>query len=207
MKKILILLLISSPSFVMAQIGLKAGWNYTNVTSVSSINSQASSGFNVGAFFTTPYSKIIGNKTELVYSKQGYDYSTGSVTGKVNLQYIMLPSFFCINITKFFQIYVGEEMAYLINATADSSSTSNSGMSGQYNQILSYYNRFQFALGGGVEVHPVLGLLVGARINFSLTNLYSVPSTTSPTEPPSFVPTVNVKSNLFQIYAGWKFGK
>lgn len=207
MKKLLLPLLIASPCLVIAQIGLKAGWNYTNVTSVSSINSQASSGFNVGAFFTTPLSKPIGSKTELIYSKQGYDYSTGSVTGKVNLQYIMLPSFFCINITKFFQIYVGEEMGYLINATADSSSTSIPGMAGQYNQILSYYNRFQFALGGGVEVHPILGLLVGARINFSLTNLYSIPSTTAPTEPPSFVPTVNVKSNLFQIYAGWEFGK
>ncbi len=207
MKKLIPLLLFISPCLVMAQIGLKAGWNYTNVTSVSSINSQASSGFNVGAFFTTPYSKILGNKTELVYSKQGYDYSTGSVTGKVNLQYIMLPAFFCINITRFFQIYAGEEMGYLINATADSTSTTNSGIYGQYNQILNYYNRFQFALGGGVEVHPVLGLLIGARINFSLTNLYSIPSTTAPTEPPSFVPTVNVKSNLFQIYAGWKFGK
>ena len=207
MKKLIPIMLLPAHVIVMAQIGLKAGWNYTNVTSVSSINSQASSGFNVGAFFTTPYSKILGNKTELVYSKQGYDYSTGSVTGKVNLQYIMLPAFFCINITRLFQIYAGEEMGYLINATADSTSTTNSGMYGQYNQILNYYNRFQFALGGGVEVHPVLGLLIGARINFSLTNLYSIPSTTAPTEPPSFVPTVNVKSNLFQIYAGWKFGK
>ncbi len=207
MKKLLFLLLLASPCLVFAQIGLKAGWNYTNVTSASSINSQASSGFNVGVFFTTPYSKVLGNKTELVYSKQGYDYSTGNVTGKVNLQYIMLPSYLCINITKFFQIYAGEEMAYLINATADSSNSSIPGMSGQYNQILNYYNRFQFAIGGGVEVHPILGLLVGARINFSLTNLYSIPSTTAPTEPPSFVPTVNVKSNLFQIYAGWKFGK
>jgi hypothetical protein len=24
---------------------------------------------------------------------------------------------------------------------------------------------------------------------------------------PSFIPTVDVKNNLFQIFAGWKFGK
>ncbi len=207
MKKILFVLLLSSPYIVMAQFGVKAGWNYTNVTSVSSINSQASSGFNAGVFFTTPYNKILGNKTELVFSKQGYDYSTGSVTGKVNLDYIMLPTYLVINITKFFQIHFGFESAYLINATADSTSTTNSGMYGQYNQILNYYNRFQLAIGGGAEIHPISGLLIGARINFSLTNLYSIPSTSAPTEPPSFVPTVNVKSNLFQIYAGWKFGK
>lgn len=207
MKKTLLVFLIAFPGMAMAQIGLKAGWNFTNVTSASSISTSSSSGYNVGVFYTTPYKNVIGSKTELVYSRQGYSYATGSVTGKVNLDYIMLPEYFCINITKFFQMYFGEEMAYLINATADSTMPSIPGMSGSYNQILSYYNRFQFALGGGVEVHPIMGLLVGARINFSLTNLYSIPSTTQPTEPPSFVPTINAKSNLFQIYAGWKFGK
>jgi opacity protein-like surface antigen len=207
MKKILFALLIAIPGITMAQIGLKAGWNFTDVTSASSINNKSSSGYNLGLFYTTSYSKIIGSKTELVYSRQGYNYSTGSVTGKVNLDYIMLPEYFCINITKFVQVYVGEEMAYLINATADSSNSSIPGAPAQYNQIMNYYNRFQFALGGGVEVHPILGLLVGARINFSLTNLYNIPSETAPTEPPSFVPTINVKSNLLQLYLGWKFGK
>jgi opacity protein-like surface antigen len=208
MKKILLAMLIASPGIIMAQIGIKAGWNFTDVTSASSISTQSSSGYNIGIFYTTPYTKIIGSKTELIYSRQGYDYSTGSVTGKVNLDYIMLPEYFCINITRFFQIHVGEEMAYLINAKADSMSTSNPGMAGgSYSQITSFYNRFQFALGGGVEVHPISGLLIGARINFSLTNLYATPDINNPNQSPSFVPTVNVKSNLLQIYAGWKFGK
>ncbi len=207
MKKTILLLIIAIPCLAKAQFGLKGGWNFTNVTSASSISTSSSSGYNVGVFFTTPYKNVIGSKTELVYSRQGYNYATGAVTGKVNLDYIMLPEYFCINITHFFQIYAGEEMAYLINATADSSNSSIPGAPAQYNQIINYYNRFQFALGGGVEVHPIMGLLVGARINFSLTNLYSIPSTTAPTEPPSFVPTINVKSNLFQIYLGWKFGK
>jgi opacity protein-like surface antigen len=208
MKKILLALLIAIPGITMAQIGLKAGWNFTDVTSASSISTQSSSGYNIGLFYTTSYTKIMGSKTELIYSRQGYNYSTGSVTGKVNLDYIMLPEYFCINITKFFQIHVGEEMAYLINAQADSTPTSNPGdPGGSYSQITSFYNRFQFALGGGVEVHPISGLLIGARINFSLTNLYATPDINNPNQSPSFVPTVNVKSNLLQIYAGWKFGK
>jgi opacity protein-like surface antigen len=207
MKKIILICLVVIPGMSMAQIGLKAGWNFTNVTSASSISNSSSSGYNIGIFYTTPYKNIIGSKTELVYSRQGYNYSTGAVTGKVNLDYIMLPEYFCINITHFFQIYAGEEMAYLINATADSSSSSIPGAPAQYNQIMSYYNRFQFALGGGVEVHPIKGLLVGARINFSLTNLYATPDLNNPNQTPSFVPTINVKSNLFQIYLGWKFGK
>ncbi|HEY4937176.1 MAG TPA: porin family protein [Puia sp.] len=207
MKKIIFVLLVASPGCVMAQFGLKAGLNFTNVTSVSSVSNSNSSGYNVGVFYSTPYSKIIGSKTELVYSRQGYDYSTSSTTGKVNLDYIMLPQYMCINITRFFQVQVGFQMAYLLNAKADSSSTSNSSSSGSYNHIINYYNSFQFGIGGGVEVHPVKGLLVGVRMNISLTNLYKTPDMNSSIEPPSFVPEVNVKSNLFQIYAGWRFGK
>jgi opacity protein-like surface antigen len=214
MKSLVILLIISSPVFVHAQLGVKAGLNFTDVTNVSSVNNQSSSGFNVGIFYTTPYTHVIGSKTELVFSRQGYNYETSSVTGKVNLDYIMLPTYMCINITKYFQIQLGMQFGYLLSANADSANKSNAGNTGPLNSALSYYNRFSYSLGGGVEVHPYKGILVGARMNVSLTDLYKVPDVTSMTAltttmqtPPSFIPEVNIKSNLFQIYVGWKFGK
>lgn len=107
----------------------------------------------------------------------------------------------CINITRFFQIHVGAQMAYLINAKADDKTTS--GTTNPISNALQYYNRFDYGVGGGVEVHPFKGLLIGSRINISLANLYKdalsgqIPSFTS----------INVKQNLFQIYTGWHFGK
>ena len=213
MKALLILLIISSPVFVQAQLGIKAGLNFTDVTNVSSVNNQSSSGFNVGIFYTTPYTRVLGSKTELVFSRQGYNYETNTVTGKVNLDYIMLPTYMCINITKYFQIQLGMQFGYLMNAHADSANKSNTGITGPLNSAMSYYNRFSYSLGGGVEVHPFKGILVGARMNVSLTDLYKVPDVTNVTAlttmqtSPSFVPEVNIKSNLFQIYVGWKFGK
>ncbi len=212
MKPLLLLLIIASPFFVNAQLGLKAGLNFTNVTNVSSVNNQSSSGFNAGVFFSTPYNKIIGSKTELVFSRQGYNYETGSVTGKVNLDYIMLPTYMCINITKFFQIQLGMQFGYLMNAVADSASKNAGSSSGSVNGALNLYNRFSYSLGGGVEVHPFKGMLVGARMNVSLTNLYKLPdpatygTTLTTVTPPSFVPDINVKSNLLQLYIGWRFG-
>jgi opacity protein-like surface antigen len=210
MKSLLILLVISSPVFVHAQIGVKAGLNFTDVTNVSSVNNHSSSGFNLGIFYTTPYTNVLGSKTELVFSRQGYNYETGSVTGKVNLDYIMLPTYMCINITHYFQIQLGMQFGYLMSANADSTSKSNTGAMGSLNSALSYYNRFSYSLGGGVEVHPYKGLLAGVRMNVSLTDLYKVPDVSTLTTmqtTPSFVPEVNIKSNLFQIYLGWKFGK
>jgi hypothetical protein len=208
-----LLLIIVSPAIVNAQLGIKAGLNFTNVTNVSSVNNQSSSGFNVGIFYSTPYKNVIGSKTELVFSRQGYNYETGSVTGKVNLDYIMLPTYMCINITKFFQIQLGMQFGYLMNANVDSTSKSSAGLPGSVSSALSYYNRFSYSVGGGVEVHPFKGLLVGARLNVGLTNLYKVPDVSSMSTlatmntTPSFAPEVNMKSNLLQIYLGWKFGR
>ena len=106
MKKIIFCLLLISPCWIFAQIGIKAGLNFANVTKVSSINSSSRSGFNVGVFFATSPKKIIGSKTELVFSRQGYNYKTNNSTGNVNLDYIMLPTYLCINISKYFQTSV-----------------------------------------------------------------------------------------------------
>jgi hypothetical protein len=207
-----LLLIIISPALVNAQLGIKAGLNFTNVTDVSSVNNQSSSGFNAGIFYTTPYTRVIGSKTELVFSRQGYNYETGAVTGKVNLDYIMLPTYMCINITKYFQIQLGMQFGYLMNANVDSASKNNAGIPGSVSGALSFYNRFSYSVGGGVEVHPFKGLLVGARLNVGLTNLYKIPDMTTMTNittmntQPSFIPDVNIKSNLLQIYLGWKFG-
>lgn len=183
-------------------IGLKAGVNFANVTNASSINNSSRSGFHVGAFLAPSSKSIIGSRTELIFSRQGYNYKSGSNTGNVNLDYIVLPQFMAINITKYVQIQLGGQMAYLLNAKVDS--MNNGSSTG--NSILDFYNRFDYGFGGGVEIHPVSGLLIGARINFSLGNLYNSDVYSSGTQP-SFVPNVDVKNNLFQVFAGWRFGK
>jgi hypothetical protein len=118
----------------------------------------------------------------------------------------------CINITKYFQIQLGMQFGYLMNANVDSTNKNNAGVPGSVSGALSFYNRFSYSIGGGVEVHPFKGMLIGARLNVGLTNLYKVPDVTSLTSmttmntTPSFIPDVNIKSNLLQIYLGWKFG-
>ena len=203
MKKLLTVLIIFIPCSIYAQLGIKAGFYFANVTKASSINNSSHSGFNIGIFLAPSYKKILSSKTELVFSRQGYNYKTNTNTGKVNLDYIMLPQYLCINITKYFQIHVGAQMAYLLNAKADS--TTASGNRGAYSNILNLYNRFEFGVGGGVEVHPYRGLLIGARMNVSLGNLYQKPAAGA--TQPGFVPAVNIKNNLFQVYSGWRFGK
>jgi hypothetical protein len=203
MKKLLIIILALLPVSLSAQIGLKGGINFANITKVSSINNSSNTGFAVGLFMAPKPRGIFGFRSEIDFSRQGYNFDTNTNTGNVNLDYILLPQLSTINITRFVQIQLGAQMAFLINAKA---TESNAG-TGSYDKMLSYYNRFDYGLAGGLEIHPFKGLLVGARYNLSLGNMYKNLQTSVPGTVPSFIPSVNVKNNVVNLYLGWHFVK
>lgn len=199
---IFFLLLLMASSLVYSQIGVKAGLNFANVRNASSINSSSRSGFNAGIFFGGSSKGIIAYRTEILFSRQGYDYKTSRNTGSVNLDYIMVPQLMGINITKYFMLQAGIQMAYLLNAKVDSSNNGNTG-NNPYGAIMNYYNRFDYGFGVGAEVHPFKGLLIGAKYNIGLGKLYKDAQSG---QMPSFS-SIDAKNNLVQLYAGWRFGK
>lgn len=203
MKKHILFLLLVLPAGLFAQIGIKGGINFANITKVSSINNTSRSGFHVGAFISPLSRGLFGSRTELIYSRQGYDYKTNTNTGNVNLDYLTLPQYMTINLTRLFQVQVGGQISYLLNAKVDS--TGGSG-SGTVNTLMDYYNRLDFGFGGGIEIHPKKGLLLGARMNISLADLYKDAASGSPSSP-SFIPQQAVKNNLFQVFLGYHFGR
>ncbi|MBZ5857704.1 porin family protein [Flavihumibacter profundi] len=228
MKKIYSLLLILFPALVFSQqdsianntskskkekkedrslgLGIKAGLNFTNITSAAEINNTSETGFQVGIFLDPSSRKILGSRTELVYSSQAYNYSTGLTTGNVKLNYVMLSQLMAINITRFFQIQLGGQIAYLLNAQADNSKMTTGIAS--IDNALSYYNRIDAGFGFGLEVRPFKGILVGARYNISMTNLYKMPDTSMIQDNPNYVPSgsgLNFKNNLLQFYIGYRF--
>ena len=182
-------------------LGIKGGLNFANVTNASSINSSHRTGFMVGAFFSPPSQSIISSRTELIFSRQGYDFKANNSTGSVKLNYLVLPQLVGINITRFAQLQVGFQMAYLLNAKADSTNTSSPGPT---SAIMDYYNRFDYGAAGGIEFYPVKNLLIGGRFNISFGKLYKEFSGNG-TMQPSFIPQVDVKNNVVQVFAGFRF--
>jgi Outer membrane protein beta-barrel domain len=201
----LIFLLLLFPFLLHAQIGIKAGVNFANVTNASSISNSNRSGFMAGIFLAPASKSILSYKTELIFSQQGYDYNSNSTTGSVNLDYIIMPHLICINITKLFQLQIGGQVAYLLNAKADSNKTASSN--NPYGSLENYYNKFDYGAAAGFEIHPVMGMLIGARYNISFGDMYKNISNSTPGTTPPFIPNVNLKNNVFQIFAGWRFGK
>jgi len=181
--------------------GFKVGLNFANVTNASDINASKETGFMVGVFFAPPSKSIISSKTELIFSRQGYNYKSGTNTGDVNLNYLIIPQSMGINITKFVQLEVGFQMAFLLNASVDSSKASSS--SNPYGAMMDYYNKFDYGLGAGITVFPIKNLLIGARYNLSFGDMYKQPV---PGEPmPPFIPKVDAKNNVVQLFAGLRF--
>src|SRR5215469_6952323 len=112
MRKILLLATFMTPAILFAQmgIGIKAGVNFANVTKASQVNADNTTGFMAGIFLAPQSKGIISSRTELLFSRQGYDFKTGTSTGNVNLDYILLPQLMSINITKFFSIQLGAQL-------------------------------------------------------------------------------------------------
>ena len=204
MKKIAFVLIIIIPLSLNAQLGLKGGINFANVTGASSITTGNESGFAIGGFWSLQSERILGYRTEIVYSKQGFNFESNINTGNVNLNYIISPHFTTINITRFVQIQVGAQMAYLVNVLMEKDiKTIN------YNDVIKIYNRFDYGFAGGMEIYPVSGLVVGARINISLANIYNMENLANMVDEensPALIPEVNIRNNVVNFYAGWQFG-
>lgn len=189
--------------------GIRGGFNFANVTNASEVNASSLAGYHFAIFLAPSSKSILGSRTELIYSRHGYNYGHDTAGGAVNLDYIMLAQYMAIHITKFVELDLGGQTGYLLNAKVDSNKQVNYG-NAQANEIMDYYNRFDFGFGAGVEIHPFMGICVGARYNISLTNLYKsdFSSTGTGGQPPSFIPStsdLNLKNNVIQLYAGYRF--
>lgn len=200
MKKLFFYLLLVSPVILKAQIGLKGGLNFAKVTKASDINSSTRSGFHAGVFLAPPSKKILSSRTELLFSRQGYDYKNNVNTGTVDMDYIQVGQLMSVNITKFFSLLFGAQTSYLVSAQVDSSN--NTGNSTE-NKIMDLYNRIDYGYAIGAEIHPVAGLIISTRYNVSLAKVYK---DIQGFQKPSFT-SEDAKNNVIQVSIGWRFGK
>lgn len=199
MRKIILILLLAEPALLQAQltVAVKAGLNLANISNTSDLQTSNLTGYMIGGYISPRQKKVVGFRSEIMLSRQGYDYSTGTHTGSVNLDYLLLPQLLVLKFTKKFQVHAGGQAAFLLNAEADSSGSSSNG------SLFDYIKRFDYGVVGGLEVSPVSGFFVGSRVNISLRNLKKEFSGSG--NGPGFIPKNLVRNNVLQIYLGWRF--
>ncbi|MCY7309357.1 MAG: PorT family protein [Chitinophagaceae bacterium] len=198
MQRLILIGLLLFPAILNAQfgIGVKAGVNFANIKDEAGFNSDSRTGFMVGAYFAPGAKKFLSFRSEIILSRQGYNYKTATNTGNVNLDYLLLPQLFVLKFSKLVQVHAGVQGAFLLNANVDSTG-SGSG------SLFDYFKRFDYGVVGGAEIFPFMGLFIGARINVSLNNANEEAPLGGSW--PNFIPRVDAKNNVVQIYTGWRF--
>ena len=219
MKKSPILLFLFLPFISIAQqnpsnmpqqrkslgFGLKGGLNFANVSNTSDINGKTKTGFMIAGFLSPQFGTTgQGFRSELVFSRQGYNFKTNTSTGDVTLDYILFPQLYTFNLGKVLQLQVGGQVALLIRAEADSTQNASTIT---YAEAMDYYNRLDYGLAAGFELYPARGLLIGARYNLSFAKTYKEESEFPLSPIPAFVPPpgTNGKNNVVQLFVGYKF--
>jgi Outer membrane protein beta-barrel domain len=189
-------------------IGVKAGLNFANVTKASAINSQSKTGFHVGAFFAPGKAGLVGFRTELIFSRQGYDFKKGTNSGTLSLDYIMLPQMVTVNIGKYVSLQAGGQISFLLAGKSDTIVIPGPPPPPPVQTALDYLNRIDYGVAGGVEITPYKGLMIGARYNASLAKLFKAPDGTNTSNYPSFIPdpkNLDPRNNLIMLFVGYKF--
>jgi hypothetical protein len=198
MRKLIIILLFLTPALLNAQlsIGVKAGINFANITNASGINANSRTGYMIGGYISPGKKKLIGFRSEIILSRQGYDYKTSTNTGNVNLDYLLLPQLITLSFSKLIQLHIGGQAAFLLNANVDSTGSGNGS-------LFDYFNRFDYGLVAGAEIHPFMGFFIGGRINTSFNNVNKEAPLGGSW--PNFIPRIDAKNNVVQLYTGWRF--
>jgi opacity protein-like surface antigen len=188
------------------KFGLKAGYNISKITgSTPNFSPDNKSGFMFAGFYSAGGVKSgFGYRTELVFSRQGYSYDSSGTKINVKQDYLYLPQFTTFNISKYFQIQAGVQLGLLLNAvkTKDSSGAAKV-------DIMDIYNKIDYGLAAGVEVYPIKSVIIGARYNISLGNMYKRQeeqlSNPQPFPLPFNPDELKGKNAVINFYAGIRF--
>ena len=185
--------------------GFKAGYNVAMLNGSSSTNfsPNAKNGFTAAAFFSPGARPGLGYRTEIVFSRQGFEFTANGKTSGVTNDYVYMPHFTTFGVGRFLQFQLGGQLGYLLKsskATPESKSQ----------DITSFSSRLDYGAAGGVEVYPIKHLILGGRYNISFGNAYKRMTEQSSTTPSPFPLPFNPdevkgKNAVINFFVGFRF--
>jgi len=201
LKLLITILIVQVYNTCWAQsINLKGGLNYINISkaNISQFNTSSQSGYFVGVGITAS-DRLVRFTSELLYSKQAYDYKNGTSTGNVDLHYLLFPQTVSLNLGEFFSVHTGLQLGFASNLKIDS--TTLSGDNINLDRLANNIKKVNLSVIAGAELSPVKGFFIGARYNHPLGKFLKKDAEKGLV----FAPDKNLKNNLIQIYAGLRF--
>lgn len=187
------------------KFGIKAGYNVAKLAgSAANFSPDAKNGFTVAAFYSPGAKPGLGYRTEIVFSRQGFEFSESGKNIGVTNDYVYMPHFTTFGVGRFLQFQVGGQLGYLLKSSKETTTESKS------QDITSFANRLDYGAAAGVEIYPVKHLILGGRYNISFGNAYkrmTEQATTTPSPfPLPFNPDeVKGKNAVINFFVGIRF--
>lgn len=185
-----------------SHLGLKVGTNWSYLSgSTAGFKANNSTGFMVSAFYAPTSRTGRGFRSEIVFSRQGYNFDNGGKNTEVMNDYVYLPQMATFGIGKFFQLQAGAQIGFLLNSKASNGVKDSS--------ITGIMNRIDYGFAAGVELNPIKGFLIGGRYNLGLGKLYKQYEQSSTTPMPFPLPfnpdKTDMKNGMVQVFVGYRF--
>ena len=147
--------------------GIKGGLNAYTIYSDDNSSADTKIGFHLGLISHIHLGNQFAIQPELIYSTQGSQYTIGSTTAKLNLNYVNVPLLFQYMFDNGFRLMAGPQVGFLVSAKTEIDNTKT--------DVKDNLKKIELAFGVGASyVHPPSGFGVDARYNFGLNNINEV---------------------------------
>jgi hypothetical protein len=178
MKKILFVLLTATATLCQAQdadprkklyLGIKAGYNYSNVYDTQGETFEAKSKFGIaaGVFVSIPIGRHLGVQPEILFAQRGF-HGTGTLLGSSyeltrTSSYLDLPVLIALKPNRFLTLVAGPQFSYLLKQNdVFTNSASSVQQEEEFNNDNIRRNMLCAIAGLDINLHPVvLGLRAG----------------------------------------------
>lgn len=206
---VLLLFLFSGNSlFAQAgesKIGFKAGLNLANIHGDDAKNNLMKTGYHVGGFVTIPFGNL-AFQPELLISTRGYrlDSDDENVKESFNFMYVDVPLLLKFYATNNLNLHLGPQIGANLSGTYkyknDKEDIDNS-------EDVENINVLDLGATAGIEFDSGIGLVVGARYYYGLTNIQEESEITIEINgiESSITEQNDIKNNMIQVYVGIGF--
>jgi len=202
MKKILLSLFVvamaSGAGFSQAQValGLKGGLNLAKFDiKAGASNIENRTGFHAGAFGLIKLTKI-GIQPEILFSRQGSEFTFNNTNYEANFDYINVPILLKLYLAAGLNVQLGPQFGFL--STQELVNTA-SGVKDTKDAKDLFDKKSDVAIAAGLGWDLPFGITLDARYNIGLADVELRP--TNQTNP------VNFKNQVIQVSVGYKIFK
>ena len=187
-------------------IGVKGGINFASLSGANSFSSAYNNrtGYHYGAYLLIKLTKI-GIQPEILFSKQGQQFTVNSKNYESNFDYVSIPVMLKLYLAAGLNLQAGPQFSFLTSAKGDVINTSTNGVTTSQD-MKNFVNSTDVSIALGAGWDLPFGLNIAARYNIGISDVNKQTGTVNPALTSS-MGTTQSKNQVIQVSVGYRLFK